>query len=131
MITDTIRQFIEAIPVAIVASTGDAGYPHLAAASGLRVPDGSTLLFENWSCETTLQNVSLNPKVAVAVTAADGKTGYQIIGRVRRLVEEAILNGYAPDLEKPGTPQALIQLEIEVEKVMEFSVRMHSDRDIG
>ena len=131
MITETIRQFIEAIPVAIVASTDDAGYPHLAAASGLRVPDGSTLLFENWSCETTLQNVSLNPKVAVAVTAADGKTGYQIIGRVRRLVEEAILNGYAPEVEKPGTPQTLIQLVIEVEKVMEFSVRMHSDRDIG
>ena len=131
MITETIRQFIEAIPVAIVASTDDAGYPHLAAASGLQVPDGSTLLFENWSCETTLQNVSRNTRVAVAVTAADGQTGYQIIGRVRRLVEEAILNGYAPDLEKPGTPQALIQLEIEVEKVMEFSVRMHSDRDIG
>ena len=131
MITDTIRQFIEAIPVAIVASTGDAGYPHLAAASGLRVPDGSTLLFENWSCETTLQNVSRNPQVAVAVTAADGQAGYQIVGRVRRLLEEAVLNGYAPDIEEPGTPQALFQLEIEVEKVMEFSVKMHSDRDLG
>jgi len=131
MITETIRRFIEAIPVAIVASTDDAGYPHLAAASGLRSPDGTTLIFENWSCETTLQNVARNPRIAVAVTAADGQAGYQIVGRVRRLFEEAILNGYAPDLEKPGTPQALIQLVIEVEKVMEFSVRMHSDRDVG
>lgn len=131
MITETIRRFIETIPVAIVASTDDAGYPHLAAATGLRALSGTSLLFENWLCETTLQNVSRNPRVAVAVTAADGQAGYQIVGRVRRLVEEAILNGYAPDLEKPGTPQALIQLVIEVEKVMEFSVRMHSDRDIG
>ena len=55
MITETIRRFIETIPVAIVASTDDAGYPHLAAATGLRSLSGTSLLFENWLCETTLQ----------------------------------------------------------------------------
>ena len=130
-ISDEIRKFIETIPVAFVASTDEAGHPHLAAGTDIEVRNGSSLVFENWFCATTLRNVAQNPNVAIAVTTADGRIGYQFLGRVSRSSEEAIMNGYDPNVEKPGIPQALIRMIVEVEEIMDFSAGAHTDLSLN
>jgi general stress protein 26 len=131
IISDDIKEFIRTIPIAFVASTDESGHPHLAAGTGLEVRQGRYLNFENWFCTTTLRNVARNPNIAVAVTTADGRAGYQFLGRVSRSEEEAIIDGYAPKVEKPGTPQALIRMIVEVEEIMEFSAGVHTDTSLA
>lgn len=126
MITTEIRKFIEAVEVAWVASADTTGHPHLAAGRDLKVEGRDFLLFENWFCETTMRNVSRNPNVAVSVTTPDMR-GYQFIGTMNRSIDEAILNGYVPDTEKPGMPQVLVRMVVQVRQVMEFSAGPHTD----
>ncbi|SNB45216.1 pyridoxamine 5'-phosphate oxidase family protein [Geobacter sp. DSM 9736] len=130
VISDEIRKYIENARVAFVASTDEAGAPHLAAGVDLKVQDERTLLFENWFCTTTLRNVALNPRVAVAVTDPDGGRGYQLTGVVRRSIDEAVMNGFAPGAEMPGTPQILVRMVVEVDRVMDFSAGAHTDQPL-
>lgn len=131
MLTDEIKRFIEGIPLAIVASADGEGHPHLALASDVTAPDGEHLLFENWFCQTTLRNVALNPRVAVAVMARDMAIGYQFIGKVAHGFDTAILNGYAPEAEPPGEPQTRTRFVIRVEKVLAFCSGIHTDLPLG
>jgi predicted pyridoxine 5'-phosphate oxidase superfamily flavin-nucleotide-binding protein len=131
MITEEIRNFIAGTPVAFVASTNEAGDPHLAAGRDIRVLDAVHLEFENWFCPTTLRNIARNPRVAVAVTTADGGSGFQFSGVVSRTIAAAMLDGYAPESEAPGMPQSLTRLVVTVEKVMAFSAGAHTDLALG
>ncbi|HEY4744591.1 MAG TPA: pyridoxamine 5'-phosphate oxidase family protein [Desulfuromonadaceae bacterium] len=131
MLTDDIKRFIETIPLAFVASADTAGHPHLALGNDIRALDGDHLLFENWFCQTTLRNVGLNPRVAVAVMSRDMATGYQFIGNVAHGFDAAILNGYAPEQEPPGEPQTLTRLVVRVEVILAFCSGIHTDLVLG
>jgi uncharacterized protein len=130
MIADTVKLFIETIDYAFVASADETGTPHLATGSAPQVPDPRHLVFEAWFCPTTRRNVAHNPRVAVAVIAASG-TGYQFGGTVEKIVDTALLNGYAPELEVPGMPQVQSRLVVRVDQVMEFSGGAHTDQPLG
>lgn len=130
MIRDDIRLFIEKIQVAFVASADKSGKPHLAAGRDIKVLDQEHLVFENWFCRTTLSNAEENPRVAVAITDCDSGSGYQFYGNVTYAFDAALLNGYVPGMEPPGTPQALTRLVVRVEEVMEFTAGMHTDRSL-
>jgi uncharacterized protein len=127
MITENVKRFIENTKYAIVASADSLGRPHLAAGSDLRVPDPDHLVFEAWFCMTTLQNVTANPQVAIIITDPVSCSGYQLLGRVERTEGIAMIDGYAPEAEAPGTPQVETRLEVRIDTVMAFSAGVHSD----
>lgn len=127
MLSEEIKRFIAGVPVAFVASTDGEGHPHLAAGKEIKVLDDDHLAIENWFCRTTLRNVASNPRVAVAVVTPETGNGYQLSGTVTQAFDTAILNGYGPGVEAPGTPQTLTRFVIRVEEIMEFSAGMHTD----
>lgn len=131
MITDEIRRFIEGISLAIVASSDVSGKPHLALGTGIKALDGKHLMIENWYCQTTLQNLDVNPRIAIAVMARDSKIGYQFIGNVAHGYDIAILNGYVPGVEHPDDLQALTRIVVRVDKVLAFCSGLHTDRPLG
>jgi predicted pyridoxine 5'-phosphate oxidase superfamily flavin-nucleotide-binding protein len=130
-LTAEVQRFVEGIPVAFVASVDETGRPHLAAGKELKVLDGEHIVFENWFCHTTLGNVARNPQVAVAVTVPDSGTGYQFVGTVSLAEDAAILDGYVPEAEAPGTPQTLTRMVVRVAEVYAFSAGIHTDRPVG
>jgi len=127
MITENIKRFIEKTKYAVVASADSLGRPHLAAGSDLRVPDPDHLVLEAWFCVTTLQNVTANPRVAVIVTDPVSCSGYQLLGRVEKNEGIAMIDGYAPEAEAPGTPQVESRLVVRIDTLMAFSAGVHSD----
>jgi len=130
MITDRIKEFIESQDYALVASADQEGKPHLAAGRGLKVVDSAHLAIEAWFCHRTLKNVLRNPRVAVGIINRKTGAGYQLTGVVERSVDAAILDGYAPGMEKPGTPQVMERFLVKVDAVLEFSPESHTDRSL-
>ncbi|MBT1071186.1 pyridoxamine 5'-phosphate oxidase family protein [Geobacter chapellei] len=126
MLSEEIQQFIRVVPLAVVATTDDTGIPHLALGTDLKHINGE-LVFENWFCQTTLQNAARNPWVAVAVLKQDIGTGYQFIGKIVNTVDAAILDGYTPGEEAQGQPQVLTRLVVRVEEVLAFCSGLHND----
>ena len=131
MITDEIKQFVEAIGHAFVATSDLSGSPHLAAGRGVAVLEKSRLVFEAWFCATTLKNLQENPKVSVAIADPVTGKGYQFFGRLESKKDTAVLNGFLPDHEPSGLPQVQWRLEVRVESVLVFTADAHSDRPLG
>lgn len=131
MISAEIKRFVERIALAMVASADAAGKPHLALGTGIKVIDGQHLMLENWYCQTTLQNLAQNPRLAIAIMAEDMKIGYQFIGTVMHGFDVALLSGYVPEVEPAGEPQALTRLIVQVEEVLAFCSGIHIDRPLG
>jgi len=131
MITEEIKQFADRVGHAFVATADAKGNPHLAAGRDISIPEPARLVFESWFCQTSLKNLKENPAVAVAVADPVTGNGFQFVGRVERIVDTAVLDGYVPDLEPAGLPQVQWRLEIRVESVMAFTADAHSDRPLG
>ena len=125
--TENVKRFIENTKYAVVGSADSLGRPHLAAGSDLRVPDPHHLVLEAWFCVTTLQNVTANPRVAVIITDPVSCSGYQLLGNVEKSEGIAMIDGYAPEAEIPGTPQVESRLVVRVDALMAFSAGVHSD----
>jgi len=131
MISESIKTFVEEIGHAFVATSDLAGNPHLAAGRGVAVLEKNQLVFEAWFCVTTLKNLQVNPKIAVAIVDPATGKGYQFYGHVESQKDTALLNGFLPDQEPPGLPQVQWRLEVRVESVMAFTADAHSDRPLG
>jgi len=130
MISKKLKAFIEETNWALVASADQRARPHLAAGRGLRVPDAEHVVFEAWFCRKTLENVAEVPRVTLAVIDPATGSGYQLSGTVESTSAIGILNGYAPELEAPGTPQIQSRMVVLVEEVMEFTTGAHTDHPI-
>ncbi len=131
MISEKMKKFIEAINYAYVASADQRSRPHLAAGSGIRIPDPHHITFEAWFCHKTLENVAEVPRLAIVIVDPSSGAGYQFLGRVEKTDEIGILNGYAPELEEPGLPQVETRMVVQVEEVLEFSHGPHTDHPIA
>ena len=131
MFTEEIKHFTNSVQVAVVATADVTGNPHLALGSGLNVLDGQHLVLENWYCQTTLKNLAQNPRIAIAVMSQDANIGYQFIGNVAHGYDIAILNGYVPEAEQPGGPQALTRIVMKVEEILAFCSGIHTDKPLG
>jgi predicted pyridoxine 5'-phosphate oxidase superfamily flavin-nucleotide-binding protein len=130
VITDKIREFIEEIDLAYVASSDTEGHPHLAAVRGLTVADSGHIVFSEWFCPKTIRNIFGNPQIAIAVMDPSTGRGYQLIGMVEKTMDIGILDGYDPGVESPATPQVLSQLAIRVDEIMEFTHGVHTDQPL-
>lgn len=130
MINERIKALAEGEGVAFVASSDESGVPHLAAFTGLEVPDPQHIVFSEWFCPRTLENVAANPAVAVAVMDPASGTGYQFVGRVENISSMGIMVGYQDEPAVPKTPQVLYELRVRVDAVLEFTHRVHTDRPL-
>ncbi len=130
MITEKIKGFIERINLAFVASADKSGRPHLAAVRGLVVTDSRHLVFSEWFCPRTLENLAGNSEIAIAVMDSVTGKGYQFVGEVEKTSDIGILDGYDLEAATQETPQVLYQLVIRVDEIMEFSHGVHTDRPL-
>ena len=127
MITEPIRCLLESLPYVFVATADQSGQPHIAIGEQTSISGESVLIFENWFCPTTLQNISCNSHVSVVAVMQDTGTGYQMIGSVIINTEIVILNGSEPAIEVPGTPQILTRFTVKIDRILEFNGVIHSD----
>jgi hypothetical protein len=130
MITEPIRTLIENLPFIFIATTDQSGHPHIATGGQTSISGDYILVFENWFCPTTLQNITCNCHVSVVAVKQDTGTGYQLLGSVIRSAEAAILNGYDPTSEMTGTPQVLTRFTVRIDTILEFNNGIHSDLPI-
>ncbi|HEY7746009.1 MAG TPA: pyridoxamine 5'-phosphate oxidase family protein [Desulfuromonadales bacterium] len=130
MISEKLKKFIEETNCAFVASADQRSRPHLAAGRGLKVPDPEHVVFEAWFCRKTLENVAEVPRITMAVIDASTGGGYQLVGMVEKVIPIGILNGFAPEVEAPGTPQVESRMVVRVEEIMEFSTGAHTDHPL-
>lgn len=127
MITETIQRLIENLPYVFVATSDPSGQPHIAIGEQVAISGDSQLIFENWFCPATLQNISCNTHVSVVAVSPDSGKGFQMLGSVIRSTDMAILDGFDPDANLPETPQVLTRFTVKVEKILEFTSGIHSD----
>lgn len=123
MITEPLRNLLRKIKYVFVATADAVGQPHMAIGEQVTVSGDSLLIFENWFCPATLQNISSNTRVAVVAVLPDSGKGFQMLGSVIRSTDIAMLDGYA----MPNIPQVLTRFMVRVEDVLEFTSGIHTD----
>jgi len=113
----------------LVATAGNDGLPHLAVAGEISAQGDDHLIVGEWFCPGMLANLQQNGRVAVVVWDPSTDTGHQALGRVQRIEDVAVLDGYAPRVEsRHPTPQIERRLTIHVETILQFSRRPHTDQ---
>jgi predicted pyridoxine 5'-phosphate oxidase superfamily flavin-nucleotide-binding protein len=127
MITESLRHMIENLPYVFVATADLSGQPHMAIGEQVTISGDSLLIFENWFCPLTLQNIACNSHVSVVAVVPDTGKGYQLLGSVIRSTDKAILDGYDPTIIIPETPQVLTRFTVKVTKILEFTSGIHTD----
>ncbi len=113
-----------------VATADRRGIPHIATAGKMELADEGCLAITEWFCPGTTANLQTNKFVSVVVWDRDSDSGYQILGKLEKIEELGILNGYAPDIESgPPLPQVKRRLLIKVQKITDFKLGPHSDAE--
>lgn len=130
MITEPIRRLIENLSYVFVATADSSGQLHMAIGEQVIISGDSLLIFENWFCPATLQNIASNTHVSVVAVLPDTGRGYQMLGSVIRSADTAILDGHDPVVNMPETPQVLTRFTVKVDKILEFTSGIHSDLPI-
>lgn len=111
-----------------VATADLRGLPHLASAGIISVLFENRIGVEAWFCPGTIQNLKDNPLISVVSWDPGPDIGFQMLGKVEKVEETAILNGFSPEFEKAEPiPQSERKLIIKVDKVLAFRAAPHSD----
>jgi hypothetical protein len=111
-----------------VATADNRGLPHLAAAGTIRIVSENQIAIEAWFCPGTLQNILCNPMISVVAWDPATDIGHQILGKMEKIEDIAILDGFSPDIETGAQlPQSERRLIVRVDKVLAFSHAPHSD----
>lgn len=131
MITDSIRRLIENLPYVFVATSDQSGQPHMAIGEQISIKGNSLLVFENWFCPSTLENISDNSHISVVAVQPETGKGYQMLGSIITRTDAAIPDGFEHIVRMPETPRVLTKFTVKVEKVLEFTSGIHSDLPIG
>ena len=113
---------------AFIATTDLEGVPHITCAGNLTIERENFLSVTEWFCPGTMGNLRKNPNISVVVWDKNTDTGFQFIGLLEKSSDIGVLDGYAPAVEgKHPIPQIEKQLLIRVKKIMEFSLKPHTD----
>lgn len=111
-----------------VATASSSGRTHLAAARTIALTPENHVAVSDWFCPETLQNIRSNSFLSIVAWDPARDYGFQILGELEELKDVAMLDGYAPGLDKrPPLPQVERQLLVHVDKVVEFKIAPHSD----
>jgi hypothetical protein len=131
MTTDLIRRLGINLRYVFVATVDSSGQPHVAIGEQVAFSDDCQLIFENWFCPTTLENIACNSRVSVVAVVPDTGKGYQMLGSVIRDSGTAILNACNPIVTTPTPSEALTRFVVKIDKVLEFTGKIHSDIPIA
>lgn len=127
MITEPVRSLMEKTSFVFVATADSSGQPHMVIGEQVTVSGNSVLIFENWFCPSTLQNIECNPRIAVVVVLPDTGKGYQMLGSVIRNAETIIHDGHNQPATTQEAPQVLTRFVVKIERILEFTSGIHSD----
>ena len=105
-----------------VALVGSEGFPYVNSARQIEQVGDNQFAIEEWVCPLTLEHVKENPKMAVLILDRAVGPGYEILGEVLMFENQAVMDGFAPEVEKRGNlPQVKRKLIIRAEKITAFS----------
>ncbi len=112
-----------------LASVNGDGIPHIAASKGLSLDSKNNVVLTEWFCPGTMENLmGENNHLAIAIWDAKKDKGYQLIGKTKKEEDVAYLNGYASDLrKKDAVPQIQRKVTVQIEKILDFKLRPHTD----
>jgi hypothetical protein len=131
LIKKTIK-FAKNVGYVIIATCDRDGKPHIATAGKLRYDDGdnNVVRVSEWFCTKTVENLHLKGHISVVAWEPGRDIGYQLLGKVLEIQNNAVLNGYTPKEDLMHVPQTRHELAIEVEKITEFSHAVHNDENL-
>ncbi|ODS32702.1 MAG: pyridoxamine 5'-phosphate oxidase-related FMN-binding protein [Candidatus Scalindua rubra] len=132
-IPEKIREFLSDVDISYVATSNKNGVPHIAIVKDIGIiNDGEHIVFKSWFCVKSLENLAENSSVAVSTYNMKKEIGYQFIGKLVSQDIEAVLNGYAPEIESKEAeiPQTEYKLKIKVEIILELHLGTHTDKSI-
>ena len=113
---------------AFIATTDLEGVSHITCAGKLTIERENLLSVTEWFCPGTMENLRKNPNISVVVWDKNTDTGFQFIGLLEKSSDVGVLDGYAPAVEgKHPIPQIEKRLLIRVKKIMNFSLKPHTD----
>jgi hypothetical protein len=111
-----------------VALVGSGGFPYVNSAHQIEQVAENQFTIEEWICPLTVQHLRENPKIAVLIWDPVTEDGYEIFGEVLMFEGQAILNGFAPEVEVNAyLPQVKRRLIIRAEKITAFSHALRCD----
>ena len=98
-----------------VATVGPEGIPNLGPKRSTRVLDDEHLLFNEGTGRHTLENLKVNPKVAVAVVNAERSDGYRFLGTAELLTAGELYEAARQLAAQAGrpAPPALVRIRVE------------------
>jgi hypothetical protein len=113
----------------LIATVDDEHIPHIAAAGDMSLVEDGRIALTDWFCPGTISNARPGRSVSVVAWAPQDDDGRQMIGKVNRLEDVAMLSGHAPERERDGLPQVERRLVVEVERTLRFRKAPHSDQE--
>lgn len=129
---DNAIDLAEKLGHVFVATANSAGMPHVAAAAQLSLVSDNRVAVSAWFCPGTIANLGDNNRVALVVWDPDPDRGYQLVGEVEKVEEQAMMNGYSAEAEsRSPLPQVERKLLVKIEKVLAFSHAPHNDLDLN
>lgn len=113
-----------------VATVNAEAVPHVTAAEMLEVVGDNCVEITEWFCPVTVSNLQVNKSISIVVWDPDSDMGYQLLGNMEKLCDEAVADGYSAELDV-GIPKPQVERRITicVDKILDFSVAPHSDVD--
>jgi hypothetical protein len=123
MNTDLIRRLGINLRYVFVATVDSSGQPHVAIGERVALSDDCLLIFENWFCPTTLQNIACNACISVVAVEPDTGKGYQMLGSVVRTTDTVTFDANDPIPHTTKSAEVLNRFD----KVLEFTSKIHAD----
>ena len=127
MITEKIQKFFEGIKFVIVATASASGSPHIAIGEQISFEGSRLVVFENWYCPTTLQNIVNNPYISIMAHIPESGNGYQLIGSIVRSSESETDDWDPAKSVLSQHPQILTRFAVKVEEILDFTSGIHTD----
>lgn len=112
---------------AFVATADARGLPHLAAAGAVSIAAADQVGVTEWFCPGTMENLDDNRQIALVIWDPEADRGYQLLGRVMEVKEQAVMDGYVPEEAEGTLPQVERELVIRVDEILHFRKGPHSD----
>lgn len=127
-VSESIKELLERADIIYVSTSGKDGMPHLAIGEKMAVPDSDHVILDAWFCVKTVENLTENPAIAIAVVNLATKDGFQVIGKVEKIEERMMMDGFAPELEEKWTGLSTgYKISVAISHVMKFTTGAHSD----
>jgi hypothetical protein len=122
-----VVEFAQSLGHVFVATADQNGLPHLAAAKELSLEEDGLIGVAAWFCPGTVSNLQVNNNISIVVWNPANDRGYQLLGKLERMEELAVMDGYAPELEEVPLPQVERKIIVRLDKILDFRHAPHSD----